>query len=81
MNVEALYDEFHSVTIKEPEWNIIQFGFYRHINNETHFPSINEGFSQLIQLLLKEIVVRHEVPISDRNPRFNSNSEGNSRNG
>ena len=47
------------------------------LTKSAHFIPINERFSleKLVQLYLKEIVVRHGVPVSivlDRDPRFNS---------
>jgi len=47
------------------------------LTKSAHFLPINERFSldKLVHLYLKEIVMRHEVPVSivsDRDPRFNS---------
>ena len=47
------------------------------LTKSAHFLPINEKYllERLVQLYLKEIVVRHGVPVSivsDRDPRFNS---------
>ena len=47
------------------------------LTKSAHFLPINERFSldKLVHLYLKEIVMRHGVPVSivpDRDPRFNS---------